>query len=95
MLRNLICTIGLFVFGVLYAEILNELNLFNFKMNAYLFASSVSVIFLISELILKHFEKEAKVSRIGEIKFQNAKDIYYIGLAISGFLLFRFLVYGM
>lgn len=87
MLRNLICTIGLFVFGVLYAEILNGLNIFNFQMNVYLFAGLVSVIFFISESILKHFEKEAKKSSIGEIKFQKAKDIYYIGLAILGFIL--------
>jgi len=75
------------VFGVLYAEILNGLNIFNFKMNVYLFAGLVSLIFLVSELILKHFETEAKMSSIGEIKLQKAKDIYYIGLGILGFVL--------
>ena len=87
MFRNLICTTGFFVFGVLYAEILNGLNILYFKMNVYLFAGLVSLIFLVSELILKHFETEAKKSSIGEIKFQKVKDIYYIGFAILGFVL--------
>ena len=87
MFRNLICTTGFFVFGVLYAEILNGLNILYFKMNVYLFAGLVSLIFLVSELILKHFETEAKMSSIGRIKLQKAKDIYYIGLSILGFVL--------
>jgi len=87
MFRNLICTIGFFVFGVLYAEILNGLDIFNFKMNVYLFAGLVSLIFLMSEVVLKHLETEAKKSSIGETKLQKAKDIYYIGLGILGFVL--------
>jgi hypothetical protein len=75
------------VFGVLYAEILNGLNIFNFKMNVYLFAGLVSLIFLVSELIFKHFETEAKRSSIGKVKLKKAKGIYYIGLSILGFVL--------
>ena len=46
MFKNLICTIGIFVFGVLYAEILKGLN---FKINVYFFAGS-NYVSLLSEI---------------------------------------------
>jgi hypothetical protein len=79
--------IGVFVFGVIYAEILNELKLFDFRVNEYLFAGSISLIFLFSELILKHFETRASMSNQDEIKFKKIKDFYYICLAFLGFIL--------
>ena len=79
--------IGFFVFGVIYAEILNELKLFDFRVDEYLFAGSISLIFLFSELILKHFETRASMSNQDEIKFKKIKDFYYICLAFLGFIL--------
>ena len=79
--------IGFFVFGVIYAEILNGLKLFEFRVNVYLFAGSISLIFLFSELILKHFETRASISNQDEIKFKKIKDYYYRCLAFLGFIL--------
>ena len=79
--------IGVFVFGVIYGEILNGLELFNFRVNVYLFAGSVALIYLFSELILKHFETRASMSNQDEIKFRKIKDFYYVCLAFFGFIL--------
>jgi len=87
MTRIIVCMIGIFIFGVLYAEILNALKLFDFRVNVYLFAGSISLIFLFSDLILKHFETRASISNQDEIKFKKIKDFYYICLAFFGFLL--------
>jgi len=87
MTRLIVCMIGFFVFGVIYAEILNELKLFDFRVNAYLFASSMALIFLFSELILRHFKTKAFLSNQDEIKFKKIKNYYYICLAFLGFIL--------
>ena len=87
MIRIIVCMIGIFVFGVIYAEILNEFKLFGFRVNAYLFAGSISLIFLFSELILKHYERGASKSSQDDIKFRKIKDFYYISLALLGFIL--------
>jgi hypothetical protein len=79
--------IGFFVFGVIYAEILNGLKLFVCRVNAYLFASSIALIFLFSELILKHFKTKALLSNQDEIKFKKIKNYYYICLAFLAFIL--------
>ena len=87
MTRLIVCMIGFFAFGVIYAEILNALKLFNFKVNVYLFASSIAMIFLFSELILKHFKTKAFLSNQDEIKFKKIQKYYYISLAFLGFIL--------
>ena len=87
MIRIIVCIIGFFVFGVIYAEILNELKLFDFRVNEYLFAGLISLIFFFSEFILKHFETRASMSNHDEIKFKKIKDFYYICLSFLGFIL--------
>jgi len=87
MIRIIVCSIGFFVFGVLYAEILNGLNIFHFKANVYIFALLISFIFLLSELILKHFEENAKLSNNAEIKLHKIKNMYYIILSIMACVL--------
>jgi len=79
--------IGFFVFGVINAEILNGLKLFEFRVNVYLFAGSISLIFLFSELILKYFETRASISNQDVIKLKTIKDYYYRCLAFLGFIL--------
>ena len=87
MIRIIVCMTGFFVFGVIYAEILNGLNFLNFRVNVYLFAGSLSLLFLFSELILKHFKTRALLSNQDEITFKKIKDLYYICLAFLGFIL--------
>lgn len=87
MTRIIVCMIGFFVFGVIYAEILNGLKLFDFRVNVYIFAGSISLTFLFSELIFKHFENRASISNKDEIKFKKIKDYYYICLAFVGLIL--------
>ena len=79
--------IGVFVFGIIYAEILNELKLFAFRVNAYLFAGSISLIFLFAELILMYFGKRESISNQDESRLKKIKDFYYICLALLGFIL--------
>ena len=55
-MRIIVCMIGFFIFGVIYAEILNEFKLFDFRVNVYIFSGSLSLIFLFSELILPEAE---------------------------------------
>lgn len=87
MIRIIVCLIGFFIFGVIYAEILNEFKLFDFRVNVYIFSGSLSLIFLFSELILKHFETRASLSNQDEIKFRKIKGYYYICIAFLGFIL--------
>ncbi|MEE4264643.1 MAG: hypothetical protein V2I56_18305 [Desulfobacteraceae bacterium] len=79
--------IGFFVFGVIYAEILNGLKLFEFRVNVYLFAGAISLIFLFSDVILKYFETRASISNQDVIKLKKIKDYYYRCLAFLGFIL--------
>ena len=79
--------IGFFIFGVIYAEILNKFKLFDFRVNVYIFAGSISLIFLFSELILKHFETRASLSNQDEIKFKKIKQYFYICLGFLGIIL--------
>jgi hypothetical protein len=76
-----------FIFGVVYAEILNAFRFFDFRVNVYNFAGSISLIFLFSELILKYFETRAILPNQNESKFKKIKDYYYICLAFLGFIL--------
>jgi hypothetical protein len=78
--------IGFFVFGVIYAEILNGLHLFGFRVNVYLFAGSISLIFLFSELILEHLKRKASRCNQDASKFQKIRDYYYICFAFLGFI---------
>jgi hypothetical protein len=80
--------IGFFIFGVIYGEILNEFKLFDFRVNVYIFAGSISLIFLFSELILMHFEKSASLSNQDGIRFKKIRDSYYLCLAFVGIILF-------
>jgi hypothetical protein len=81
--------IGFFVFGIISAEILNGfgLKLFKFRVNVYLFAGSISLIFLFSDLTLKHLETRASTSYHDAIKFKKIKEYYYIFLAFLGVIL--------
>jgi len=79
--------IGLFGFGVIAAEILNNFNLFNFKIEVYFLAVPISLIFLVSELLLRHFEIKASSSVSDEIKYQRVKNYYYLFLSGIGFFL--------
>lgn len=88
MARMIACMIGFFLFGVLYGEILNKLlKPIEFSINVYLFAGSISLIFLLSQLILGHFEKKASVSRKDELKFKKIRKYYHILLASVAFIL--------
>lgn len=87
MIRIIACMIGIFIFGVIYAEILNGLKLFEFKINVYLFAGSVSLIFLASEIMFKHFETRESRSEQDKIKFKKIKEFYFICLAFLGLIL--------
>jgi hypothetical protein len=87
MIRIIVCLICFFIFGVIYAEILNQFRFFNFRVNVYIFAGSISLIYLLSELILNYFATKALLSDQDENKFKKIKNYYYICLAFLGFIL--------
>jgi hypothetical protein len=79
--------IGFFLFGILYAEILNNLDLISYKFNPYIFGTVISLVFLISEIVLKHFQNRASLSNQNQLKFDRIRNIYYICMSIIGFIL--------
>ena len=87
MLRIIVCTIAFFLFGVLYAEIINSFDLIRFMLNPYVFGAIVSSVFLFSEILLRRFEERAGLSNQDHMRFGKIRHIYYIGLSIIGFIL--------
>ncbi len=85
--RIISCMIGFFLFGVLYAEIFNALKILKSKVNVYLFAGAISLVYLIRQLILDHFEKRAPASKQDEIRFKRIRHYYHICLAFLAFIL--------
>jgi membrane-anchored glycerophosphoryl diester phosphodiesterase (GDPDase) len=80
--------VGFFLFGVLYAEIISSFYVSHFRINAYSFGTFISLVYLISEVILKHLEDRAKLSNPDHNKYIKVRKIYYIIMCIMGFILF-------
>lgn len=74
MYRTLTCLIGSFVFGVIYAEILNSLNIFDLTVNVYLFAGSISLAFLFFDMLFNYLGKRASESSQDEIRLKKFKE---------------------
>ena len=87
MVRAIVCLIGTFVFGVIYGEILNGLNIFDLNVNVYLFAGSISSTFLFFDILFNYLEKGTPESDQDEIKLKYFKEYYYVFLALIGFAL--------
>jgi hypothetical protein len=87
MLRLIVCMIGLFLFGVLYAEIFNGFDWIGFKLNPYIFGTIVAAVFLVSEIVLKRFEERARRSNQDRVRCEKIRQIVYVGLSILGFIL--------
>jgi hypothetical protein len=79
--------IGFFFFGILYAEILNGLDLLSLKLNPYIFGAIIAAVFFISEIVLKRLEERAGLSNLDHVKYVKIRQIYYIGLSIIGFII--------
>ena len=87
MLRLIVCTIAFFIFGVLYAEIINSFDLISYRLNPYIFGAIIAAVFLISEIVLKRFEEKAGLSHQDRMRFEKIRHFYYMGLSILGFIL--------
>ena len=87
MLRIIACIILIFLFGILYAEILNSFDLPKVKLNVYIFGVAISFVYFISEVTLKYFEKRSTLSNQHQIKFDKIRNIYFITLSIIGLIL--------
>ena len=74
--------IGWFGFGIIYAEVLNNFNLFDFKLKAYFVEGSMSLSFLIFKLILKIYNRKARDSIEHEKKYGQILTIYHICLGL-------------
>lgn len=87
MLRLVVCMIGLFMFGIIYAEIFNSFDWINYRLNQYVFGAIIATVFLVSEIVLKRFEERARLSNRDYVRFETIRQLYYIGLSIIGFIL--------
>ena len=87
MVRYIVCVIGIFVFGVIYGEILNALHIFDFNVNVYLFAGSISFTYFFMDLTFRYFEKKSLESNESKDKFKKIQEYYYLFLAFLGFIL--------
>ena len=87
MLRIIVCTIAFFLFGVLYAEIINSFDLISYKLNPYIFGAIIAAGFFISEIVLKRFEERTGLSHQDHERFEKIKQIYYLGLSVIGVIL--------
>ena len=88
MFRIVGCTIGLFLFGVIYAETINALNFFEFKVNVYLFAISIAFAFSAMDILFNYFEKRASLSSKNQGVFEKLKVYYYSFFFFLGIVLF-------
>ena len=86
MLRIVVCTIGIFIFGVLYAEILNGIDWVSYRLNPYIFGAVISTLFFVSEVLWKRFEERAALSNQDRMRFDKMRQIYTICISIIGFI---------
>lgn len=87
MIRLIFCTIGAFIFGVIYGEILNALKFFDIKVNAYFFGGTISLAFLVLDSLFNHFKKKASLSNHDQILFNRIENFYFILFSIIGLIL--------
>ena len=86
MFRLFIGSVAWFGFGVILAEVFNNFNLFNFKLEVYFVAGSMSLTFLSVTLILKIYREKAKFSIENEKNYNQILNVYHIFLALIGLL---------
>ena len=70
--------------GVIITEILNNSNLFDFRLKVYFVLGPILLIFLFSELILKHFKNRARSSKADENKYKRIITTYHLFLGLIG-----------
>jgi len=87
MARLIFCTIGIFVFGVIYGEILNALSIFKKNVNVYFFSGSIVLVFFLSDCLFKYFKKRAAISDQDKKRLKKIKDYYFIFMGSLGFIL--------
>ena len=86
MLRIVVCMIGVFIFGVLYAEILNGFDWVSYRLNPYIFGAVIATLFFVSEVLWKRFEERAALSNQDRMRFDKMRQIYTICISIIGFI---------
>ena len=75
---------GWFGLGVIITEIPYNFNLFNFRLKVHFVAVPIVLIFLLSELILKHFKNKANSSIDDENKSQRIITTYSLFVGMKG-----------
>jgi hypothetical protein len=78
---------GLFAWvglGVIITEIINNSNLFAFRFKVPFVAAAISLIFLLYQLMLKHFKKKANSSIEDEIRYRRVITLYRLFVWIIG-----------
>ena len=86
MFRLIAGMIGLFLFGVILAEVLNNFELFDFRVNVFFVALPLSLGFWFHESIIKKLEANLNSSPGDEIKYRKFIGIYYKILWLFGLI---------
>ena len=75
---------GWFGLGVIITEILNNFNLFNFRLKVHFVVGPILLVFLLSELVLKKIENNANLFTNDGNKYKRIINIYYLFLGLIG-----------
>ena len=81
------CIIGWFLFGVILAEIINNLDLLELRFNVFFVAIPLPLAFLFHELVMKPLEHKVNSSGNGEAKYLKIISIYHLFLWMLGICL--------
>lgn len=84
MARVIAGLLGWFGLGIIFAEIINVSKLFDFKLNAFIFAITISFVYLFFQLVLKYLNKKLIVSLKDNSRYQKVKTIYRILFFLIG-----------
>ena len=82
--RLILGVIAWFGLGVIIAEIINTVGLFEFRLKVLFVAGPITTLYLISQFALKHFERKADVSKHAEKWHRKFKTYYHVMLCVIG-----------
>lgn len=86
--RILVGTLAWFGFGVIAVEMVNNYDIFVFKINAVLVAVIMALVCFISQLILSRYKEKSMASADGEKAYKKILVRYYFILGLIGFIAF-------
>ena len=84
MARLIVGLIAWFGLGVIIAEIINTTGLFGFRLKVLFVAGPIAILYLISQIALKYFERKAEEYSHAATWHRKIKTYYHLMLCIIG-----------